>query len=281
MEEARIQTLVDAAVQTRVDAAVDAAVANVMAEFNVSSITADKNTSPGNASTVDVVEVKVTSFNPDDPEVWFIQLEDQFATKAQKTMYEYVTSNLDRKTAGEMHGFLKAKPKLSPYDKIKKYMIKRYGKTQLQKDNILLAMTSLGDQTPSEAWEKVKSLNSDSDTFMRAWFLNLIPSTTRALLGKSATTGTVEEMCEEADLILEQNKQAAGVAHIAAKAKTFVQADQDDQDLEVDAVGRGPPRGGRGGRQGLANLKEEDNHKVEEHKDEARPSSATTTPSLG
>ena len=66
-------------------------------------------------------------------------------------------------------------------------------------------MTSLGDKTASEAWEKVKSLNSNPETFMRAWFLNLIPATTRSLLGKRAITGTVEEMCEEADLILEQN----------------------------------------------------------------------------
>ena len=41
----------------------------------------------------------------------------------------YKRQNLDRKTAGEMHGFLKQRPKLHPYDQIKAYMIKRYGKT--------------------------------------------------------------------------------------------------------------------------------------------------------
>ena len=192
-------------VQALVDAAVQAAVANVRAEFNVSSITADKGRT---SATIDAVAVKVTSFNTDDPEVWFIQLEDQFSTKGisvQKTMYEYMTSNLDRKTAGEMHGFLKARPMTNPYNKIKAYMIKRYGKTQLQKDNILLAMTGIGDQTPSEAWEKVKSLNTAPNTFMRAWFLNLLPAKTRSLLGKAATKGSIEEMCEEADLITEQN----------------------------------------------------------------------------
>ena len=248
MQSAEVQAFVEAAVQARVDAAVDAAVASVRAEFNVGSLTADKKT----ASTVDAVAVKVTSFNPDDPEVWFIQLEDQFSTKGitvQKTMYEYVTSNLDRKTAGEMHGFLKQKPKINPYDTIKAYMVKRYGKTQLQKDNILLSMTSLGDLTPSEAWERVKSLNSNPETFMRAWFLNLIPANTRSLLGRRATTGTVEDMCEEADLILEQSKQKSGVAAIASGAHD----EQTHVELEVDAVGRGPPRPGcspRGDRQG-------------------------------
>ena len=61
-------------VQALVDAAVAAAVANVRAEFNVASITADMK--GANASTVDVVAVKVASYNPDAPEVWFIQLED-------------------------------------------------------------------------------------------------------------------------------------------------------------------------------------------------------------
>ena len=168
-------------VQALVDAAVKAAVANVRAEFNIASITSTANT-------VDVVAVKVASFNPDSPEVWFIQLEDQFSVKnikVQDTMYEYVTSNIDRKTATEMAGFLKNRPSKQPYTKIKEYMIKRYGTTQLQKDNQLLAMTGLGDRTPSEALTHVRSLNSDPETFFRAWFLNLIPANTRALLGLS------------------------------------------------------------------------------------------------
>ena len=169
----------DKEVQALVDAAVAAAVANVRAEFNLASITADMK--GANASTVDVVAVKVASFNPDSPEVWFIQLEDQFNLKnikTQDTKYEYVTSNIDRKTATKMSGFLKNRPKMEPYDKIKKYMIRTYGRTQLQKDNILLAMTGLGDRTPTEALTHVRSLNSDPETFFRAWFLSLIPANT-------------------------------------------------------------------------------------------------------
>ena len=108
-------------VQALVDAAVAAAVANVRAEFNVASITADMK--GANANTVDVVAAKVASFNPDSPEVWFIQLEDQFNLKnikTQDTKYEYVTSNINRKTATEMAGFLKNRPKTEPYNKIKK-----------------------------------------------------------------------------------------------------------------------------------------------------------------
>ena len=236
-------------VQNLVDTAISAAVANVRAEFNANS--ASKVNSVSTASTVDVVAVKVASFNPDFPEIWFLQLEDQFklrGIKTQDTMYEYVTSNMDRKTSGEMAGFLMNRPSSDAYAKIRAEMIRRYGKTQLQKDNSLLAMTGLGDRTPSEAWQHVKSLNKDPSSFMRAWFLNLIPAKTRALLGKAASQGTVEEMCEEADVIMEQLNQTAGVASISAAAKAHLQDGEGDQELEVDAVGRGQPRRPKGGR---------------------------------
>ena len=137
-----------------------------------------------------------------------------------------------------MAGFLKNRPKVEPYNKIKQYMIRTYGKTQLQKDNTLLAMTGLGDRTPTEALTYVRSLNSDPETFFRAWFLSLIPANVRALLGKAATTASLEDMCDEADLIMEQAKQSgAGVASVVAQAN---HEEPKVQDLEVEAVGRGP-----------------------------------------
>ena len=99
--------------------------ANVRAEFNVASITAAADIKGANANTVDVMAVKVASFNPDTPEVFFIQLKDQFNLrniKTQDTKYEYVTSNINRKTATEMAGFLKNRPAVEPYNKIKRYM---------------------------------------------------------------------------------------------------------------------------------------------------------------
>ena len=60
-------------VQHLVDAAVSAAVANVRAEFNASSVSAASSVSVASlvstASTVDVVAIKVASFNPDIPEI--------------------------------------------------------------------------------------------------------------------------------------------------------------------------------------------------------------------
>ena len=51
--------------------------------------------------------------------------------------------------------------------------------------------------------------------------------------------GTMTEMCEEADLIMEQANQTAEVSAIAAAARANLQAQDERQDLEVDSVGRG------------------------------------------
>ena len=239
MEKEEVQALVSASVQ----AAVQAAVNNVMADFEKRT-TPDHGAAAGSAVSVDVVAVKVTPFYTDTPEVWFVQLEDQFkikGIKTESTKYEYVTSNLDHKVADEMQGFLLNPPTKNMYTKIKAELIRKYGKTQLQKDNELLGMTGLGDRTVSDLWSRVLALNKDPETFRRAWFLNLLPTSTRALLGKLATQGTMQELCEAADLILEQNKRNGSISAVAVQARSAT-ADEAHPDLKVNPVQRGPAR---------------------------------------
>ena len=99
-----------------------------------------------------------------------------------------MTTNHDRKTTNEMQGFLLNPPALGArYLAIKAELIGKYRKSQLQKDNEMLAMARMGNLTASDFWSRVLALNKDPETFRRAWFLNLLPASTHALLGGKAT----------------------------------------------------------------------------------------------
>ena len=163
MDKDEVQALVSASVQ----AAVQVAVNNDMADFEA-KLSPSHGAAPDSAVLVDVVAVKVMQFYADSPQVWFVQLEDQFKVKGIKqdsTKYEYVTSNLDSKTANELQGFLLNPPTKDKYAKIKEDLIRKHGKTQLQKDNELLAMTGMGDRTAADLWCRVLALNKDPLTF--------------------------------------------------------------------------------------------------------------------
>ena len=71
---------------------------------------------PGNAAcapTIAAVSVKLPPFWPQDPGVWFAQVEAQFATKGvtvQKTKFDYVISSLTPEFAMEVRDLLLKPP---------------------------------------------------------------------------------------------------------------------------------------------------------------------------
>ncbi|XP_050505283.1 uncharacterized protein LOC126883668 [Diabrotica virgifera virgifera] len=133
----------------------------------------DGNTSANTSASVDRISVKIPPFWPKDPEIWFLQVENQFTL----TLGTY---------------------------KLKSELIKRLSASQQQKIKRLLEHEELGDQRPSQFLRHLQSLAGTTvpDNIVRSLWLGKLPSSTQAILATQAKA-SLEAVAELAGTISE------------------------------------------------------------------------------
>lgn len=157
------------------------------------------------SSQVNAVSVKLPEFWISSPEIWFARVEAQFGTKnitQDQTMYDYVVSALDFKTAEEVHDVLLSPPESGKYIKLKRALIKAFGKSQAQRDSELLNLNGLGDRKPTALLRKINALNDDPQTLKRALFLSNLPADVRTIIA-GQDFDDLDKLAEAADRVWE------------------------------------------------------------------------------
>ena len=125
-------------------------------------------------------------------------------------------------------------PKTGKVIKLKEKLLKAFGRTQFKKDDELLNHRPLGDMTATEFAAKIESLNRDPATFLRAFFINKLPSEVRGTLANT-DFDTLADLTEAADKVMKTKKKTVNVIKEA------------ETEGEINAVGT---RGGRFGSRG-------------------------------
>lgn len=99
------------------------------------------------------VSLQLPPYWPDDPVIWFAQVEAQFITRGitqQQTKFAYVVSSLTHNIAQEVRDLLLAPPTTTPFDTLKAELIKRTSASQQKRQHQLLISEELGDRKPSQ-----------------------------------------------------------------------------------------------------------------------------------
>ena len=109
---------------------------------------------------------KLPSFWPNDPSLWFAQVEAHFATRRitqQKTKFDHVVASLAPDVATEVRDIILAPPADNPYDNLKKTRISRTTLSEQQRLRQLLHAEELGDRRPSQLLRKMDQLLGEKD----------------------------------------------------------------------------------------------------------------------
>lgn len=157
------------------------------------------------------VSLKLPPFWPNDPALWFAQVEAQFATRnitVEKTKFDYVIASLQPEFATEVRDLILSPPADNPYAALKKALVDRTAASEQRRLQQLLTEEELGDRKPSQLLRRMFQLLGDKaagteKSFIRELFLQRLPVHVRMVLASTPATVTTEELASLADKIVE------------------------------------------------------------------------------
>ena len=183
-----------------------------------STSSSSSSVSPPQHAAVQAVALKLPPFWPNDPIVWFAQVEAQFETRnitSQKTQYAYVISSLPPDIAQEIRDLLMSPPPTNPYNVLKNTLVKRTSASEQKRLHQLLISEELGDRKPSQLLRKMRQLLGDrtlEEGILRQLFLQRLPTNIQVILASSPDTVSLEDLSLLADKILEVASPMPSVA---------------------------------------------------------------------
>lgn len=159
---------------------------------------------------VSSLQVRLPPFWPQNPQVWFHQVEAQFCLAritSETTRYYHVASSLPPDVAGELSDVLSAPMGATPYQHLKTKVLERFmpsDRTRLQQ---LLTGEDLGDRRPSQLLRRMQQLLGERDipnhsALLRELFLQRLPQPIRLVLAAAGDV-TLDRLAELADNVHE------------------------------------------------------------------------------
>ena len=134
------------------------------------------------------VSKKLPAFWPDAAEVWFAQVEVQFAIRnvtVSKTKFYHAGAVLPQEVASQILDLIRAPPAGDPYGVLQEGLITLYTLNDYQRFEALVSLPLSGDQKPSHLMNMMLALLPDDykpDFILRGMFLRRLPIHVRSHL---------------------------------------------------------------------------------------------------
>ncbi len=183
---------------------------------------------------VSAVSVKLPPFWPADPQVWFAQVEAQFATRGvtvQRTKFDYVVASLAPEIATEVRDLLLTPPAETPYDTLREQLIKRTVASEQRRLQLLLNAEELGDRKPTQLLRRMQQLLGEKadkldEALFRELFLQRLPTNVRMVLASVQESVGIQELAQLADKITEVSVATPPAVGALGSSRTTTELDQ-------------------------------------------------------
>lgn len=151
------------------------------------------------------VGVRIPPFWPEEPAVWFAQVEGSFALskiKDDETKYYYVSGQLEHRYAAEVKDILVNPPATRKYETLKTELIKRLSASREKEVTQLLMHEELGDRRPSQLLRHMRHLAGKNipDDFIRTIWSSRLPTSLQTVIA-SQPESTLEALADLADKV--------------------------------------------------------------------------------
>lgn len=163
------------------------------------------NEMPNVPPMVERVSVRVPPFWPEDPAMWFSQLEAQFSLSnvtVDVTKYNYVIANLEPRYAMEIRDLMTSPPVVEKYKTVKMELISRLSASQEAKTKQLLEHEEMGDRKPSQFLRHLRNLAGTAVpvSLIRSLWLGRLPPTIRGILATQGDSD-IDSIAKVADAV--------------------------------------------------------------------------------
>ncbi|XP_008486959.1 uncharacterized protein LOC103523718 [Diaphorina citri] len=170
------------------------------------TLPAESTNPPAAASDASVchVSINIPKFYKPDPEMFFLNIESQFALAkitSDHTRYVHLTAKLEPEILAEVSDVIR-NPETQTYIKLKEAIIKRFGQTDEDRLNRLLGSMDLGDKQPSQLLREIQKLAPDVPTkIVRGLWLKKLPGHVQQIL-QAVSHVDLSQQAEIADKVV-------------------------------------------------------------------------------
>lgn len=159
-----------------------------------------------NNNNVSRIQVRVPPFWKQNPELWFRQIEAQFANANivnDVTKYNTIVGVMESDILSSVSDIVINPPQANKYRAIKDRLTKQFAETDTKKIKSLLNEITLGDRKPSDLLRKMKELacGKVGDELLKTLWLHRLPINVQIVL--STSEDGIEQLASMADSMME------------------------------------------------------------------------------
>lgn len=174
------------------------------------------------------VGIRVPPFWPEEPEIWFAQVEGQFTISnitSDSTKFNYVIGQLDQQYSKEVKDIIISPPLNDKYEKLKSELIKRLSASKEKKVHQLLMHEELGDRKPSQFLRHLQNLAGSDvpEDFLRTIWSSRLPSNIQTLMASQpgSSLETLADLADRVQDIMTPVHQVAAASSSPAPGSTI------------------------------------------------------------